>query len=781
MKKRFLILFAVVAALLAIPASLAMAQTVGENNDVDTNSCEFRLTENVLSFALCPVIEGATRLAQNFDNAITQELSIDTGNNSFFDENAPNVNGEPSAGQRFYQIWSVMRFISMGLLIVIALVMVISQALSISVFDAYTIRKVLPRLVAAVIFVSLSWQICKLMIEIANGFGYGVRALIYAPFGGASQVEGNIFSIGNGEALIGSTGLIAAFIGLGALGILSFALTAAMAAMIGFLVIIFRKIIIIMLVLFAPLAIILAILPNTQKMWKLWWDSFSKALIMFPLLMAFIAGGRVVAKATELTPTANEGVVAGLLQQVVSFIAYFGPYFALPAAFRLAGGAVATIGGLTNDRSRGAFDRLKQGRNARMKDRYSRAGSASLWNPNTRRGKIGNKLASIAVRPDQAAAYHGRNVAGIRRLPGIAGTGNKIASQLTAETLEETGKLSQEMQQFGFNDRALKAVGGMHESLSDPVKGALKSKGLLGKELQSLDDIQAAAGIMAANGTDTEKIGANAMLASAGRLASLYSDNDMTHASIAGASAMELSRQGFADGSDLASVGNHLRDHMGDQGAQAIVTRAQLMGQQARPDLKAGYGVMFDAETGFRDGTAPGSERSAQLLGTIKQSDWLGAKSASVEKLSAPIAQMANETMPLLDKEGKVVKDAEGKIVDYDIVPEVVRDNAGVERRDSNGEVIMQQVKRTRYTTQAKAMRDMIALGASQYSSSDTSAKVEWRKLSKATGLDSQVQQVDNYQRAQQERTVAGASPGGGEGGDAGPAAPAGDGGGGGA
>ena len=154
-------------------------------------------------------------------------------------------------------------------------------------------------------------------------------------------------------------GGVAIFGGVGSGVLLSLVVTAALAVLIGFAVIIFRKILIAMLVITAPIAIICSVLPNTQKVWKVWNESFSKALLMFPLIMAFLATGRVFSYVSERGDTQN------LLQQIVSIFAYFAPYFLIPATFKFAGGVISSVAGMT-DKSRGAFDRLKKGRQNMM-------------------------------------------------------------------------------------------------------------------------------------------------------------------------------------------------------------------------------------------------------------------------------------------------------------------------------------------------------------------------------------------------------------------------------
>lgn len=62
----------------------------------------------------------------------------------------------------------------------------------------------------------------------------------------------------------------------------------------------------------------------------------------------------------------DTGVLGDLVGTVVGVLFFFAGYALLPLAFRLTGGLVAQLGGLANDKSRGAFDRLKKGRQERM-------------------------------------------------------------------------------------------------------------------------------------------------------------------------------------------------------------------------------------------------------------------------------------------------------------------------------------------------------------------------------------------------------------------------------
>lgn len=310
---------------------------VSNTDDPATSSAIVCYTtlKDPLTYVICPIINSAQRAVQNFYAAITNELDIDV--NAYFDESGSN-----QVGSSLYEAWSSIRYIGLSILVVVALVMVISQAMSLDIFDAYTIRKVLPRLILAVILITLSWELCKFGIQLANDVGRGIRALVEFPF--RDIPAPNVGGAANTLVVAGSIGTVALASTFGIIGTVMFLVTALIAVVVAFATLIFRKMLIVLLVVTAPFAIACLVLPNTQRVWKMWWENFFKALMLFPLIALFIAGSAVFAKIAGLTSQGDND----LLTQLIIFAAVFGPFFALPMAFKLAGGALAGVAGLAS-------------------------------------------------------------------------------------------------------------------------------------------------------------------------------------------------------------------------------------------------------------------------------------------------------------------------------------------------------------------------------------------------------------------------------------------------
>lgn len=266
-------------------------------------------------------------------------------------------------------------------------------------FDAYTVKKVLPRLVIAAVLIQLSWDLFTGLMDLVNAIAWGVEGLLYIPFGGRDAIELTEIlqgldwggAPGTGIFFVAAVGTIGTALGL--LGLLSLAATAFLGLAIAFFVLSLRLIVISALLVISPIAIAAWILPNTEKVWKLWWESYSKLLLMYPLILLFIAAGRVFAKvATEITAGSTVGFI-------ITIVAYFGPFFLIPKTFQLAGSTFANLTGMINDRGRGAFDRLRKGRQERVASNLEKVREGTRWTGNALGRRASRTLQTGALLP----------------------------------------------------------------------------------------------------------------------------------------------------------------------------------------------------------------------------------------------------------------------------------------------------------------------------------------------------------------------------------------------
>ena len=409
----------------AAPTDSGVNTPSGDQN----SSCE-AVSGSPLAWLMCPLFSAASALTQStlhlFEGLLTFTVAKD-------------LNGTCPNGQNCQDsvklTWSIIKNLASIILVIFMLIMVFSQAISFGPFDAYTIRKLLPRLVVAVILMQLSWPLVSWIVDLVNDLGKGIMDFLYLPFGGPSTLNdiGKVLhhaGIGAGEtALVNWVGLLA--VGTAAIAALPTALFLIFASLLGLLVavitLIFRKILIIMLLIFAPVAFVAWVLPGTERFWKLWWDNLIKVLMMFPLVVAIIAAGRIFAYVAG--PQANTGdpFISHFLPLLFVVIGFFGPLFLIPRTFKwggsimsMAGGAIHNVGNSISKRAeqpiKGYGERWQGGR-AKKYDP-----NASTWQRGLRRVQSGHLLPTersrrltiaagnkwAAERTDEAEALVGR-------------------------------------------------------------------------------------------------------------------------------------------------------------------------------------------------------------------------------------------------------------------------------------------------------------------------------------------------------------------------------------
>jgi hypothetical protein len=289
-----------------------------------------------LSWILCPVIGGLADLINGlYKDILYPLLNIDS--TQILDPH-----------QGYYQVWSAFRVYGDIFLVIGLLVIVFGESIGGGVIEAYTAKKVLPRLLLAAVLINLSIYLVTLGVDISNVLGHGVYSLIVEPFNQVKQAGGFGLHINfGGEALTAAvvTGgafwvkAIAAAPSLGG-GMLHFMLTsillpAALVMLAVLITLLIRTALIYLLIFISPVAFALYTVPNTERYYRKWWDMFFRTLMIFPIVGAIFA----IANVTAYTLSNTGGVFGELL----GLAALFAPPIMIPFAFRFAGGIMGQI------------------------------------------------------------------------------------------------------------------------------------------------------------------------------------------------------------------------------------------------------------------------------------------------------------------------------------------------------------------------------------------------------------------------------------------------------
>lgn len=290
------------------------------------------------NWIICPIfhmVEGVTNMFTAMVNSMltTNTCPIFGGSSC----TGPN----PSTSNYYEEAWSSMRNIALVFIIIVGLVMIIAQAIGSKAVDAYTIKSVLPRLLIAAIFISLSWILLEFLVNITNVLGGGIKSLIYAPFSSLSLISHAGSGATTASVILGAGGILAivTFV-FNPILLLLMALSVLLSLLLGFLVLTLRQLLIVALIIFAPIAIASYTLPNTKKLFSTWWDWFFKMLLMYPIIMGFIALGQVFAAVSFQVGSSSSNP----MYYLIAIIAEILPLFMLPMTFKLAGGAMSAIG-----------------------------------------------------------------------------------------------------------------------------------------------------------------------------------------------------------------------------------------------------------------------------------------------------------------------------------------------------------------------------------------------------------------------------------------------------
>jgi len=362
-----------------------------DQEELDAENADLLVCESeggVLAWVLCPIFnflnEGLSGLFNNFIapmlqfnalNAETVRFNASTGDES--ESSVVTLNQDDGSATLIRDSWSRFRNIANILFVIALFVVIFAQSLSINL-DAYTVKKMLPRLVVAIILVQLSYFLCVIFSDLMNVLGAGVRGLILSPMDG-----GRSFSLDlSVSGFWANAGTVVIAVGAVAGVILFFALPILSAALLGLLGVLFtlglRQVLLVFLVLISPIAMVAWILPNTQRYAQQWFSTFLKLGFMYPLIVGLITvgdfmGGILGAGARTLGSTINpietfaaignefthlianfgqSESTASAIFQLIGLIAVIAPYFMIPFTFKFAGQAMGMAGNFASGLSK---------------------------------------------------------------------------------------------------------------------------------------------------------------------------------------------------------------------------------------------------------------------------------------------------------------------------------------------------------------------------------------------------------------------------------------------
>lgn len=331
--------------------------------------------------------------------------------------------------------WSRFQIFANVILVVIIMVMIVSQITGMGISN-YGIKKNLPRVVAMVLVLNLSFFLCRMAIDIANIIGDGIGA-VFDGLTAAAKAKIDFDALADGSSktlmtakIIGGgviTGISAFFATKTALAsgqsITLLIMTALLAAIIGLLMLLtiiqLRKALIIILTVTSPVAVLLYVLPGTKKLFNQWFGLFKGLLFAYPVCALLVKGGNFASMIlTAAMGVANEDGSPNFFTMIIAVAASIVPIFLIPNMIIKSAGALGAklqglarklsgslSGGLRNTKIGQRLDRGAKERSNRMKAGINRNGDKAKLGRLTRSRSERQRM-DAAKRAQQDRALH---------------------------------------------------------------------------------------------------------------------------------------------------------------------------------------------------------------------------------------------------------------------------------------------------------------------------------------------------------------------------------------
>lgn len=559
----------------------------------------------------------------------------------------PSLDKNTSGGKDLFEVWSSMRNIANVLFVILFLIVIYSQLTNAGI-DNYGLKKLVPRLLVAVILVNVSYYICAILVDLSNVLGGTLKytlerfALpVRIDFDGFNQVASAAVVVGAGFMLY-----------MNIFALFPIIVSGLIAMFIAVILLLAREAIIIILIVVSPIAFVLNILPNTQKWFERWWGFFFMALMMYPIIAVVYAGSKIAAgiiSATAPEESATQIIFAILVLGVQTI-----PLFIVPLIMKASGSVFERFTGVINNPNKGPMDWAKKRSNEWKDDKNKLRSSKSITSnskspygriqkskakrdfatKNTKEQLKGDALKNYLAQPDVAKELSDKAALG------AAGASHNIpfADPNSGGTIENAKSARQKAQERIANSMR-------DAELNVEIEEVTAEEAVLDDENRSLKELES----MAAKGEDlngnsvSERTQAAAM-----KKVAKTGDVERIESLIRSLQQMEqggsgMLRRSLADGIDASGASGHAV-HLGSAGTSKI--RSGEAFSSGTPD--AVNKLYADANNSGHYSSGTMSSQHAQSLAGLKKAMDSGAinstSAATLKNTAQSVAQSSRLT-----------------------------------------------------------------------------------------------------------------------------------------
>ena len=393
----------------------------GEDSDedsVENATCYSQV--GGLGWLLCPVMAFLSKGIDTIYSVIEDFLVVEPIS---MEEDSP-----------VFTIWLYIRNLTNIVFVIFFLFIIYSQITGFGISN-YGIKKALPKLIIAAILVNLSYVISMVAVDASNIVGHSLHDYLSniaetALSNGAvsADVSVSFYDVFTTIAAGGVIGALAVGLAGGPLGLLlalmPVILGGIISVVIGLVTISLRQAVVILLVSIAPLAFVAYLLPNTERWFKKWVDTFSQMLFFYPMFSLLFGASKLASWIFISGANSMLGVILGLAVQVL-------PLILALSLMKMAGsvlGGVSSMLGKLGDRANGGIKNFVEPYKATHRAQQLAKGMRQPFNPLSGaswRAASHKRKANIKFRQEQAektvAGLTNENLNSLRRNQRIIG------------------------------------------------------------------------------------------------------------------------------------------------------------------------------------------------------------------------------------------------------------------------------------------------------------------------------------------------------------------------
>lgn len=226
-----------------------------------------------------------------------------------------------------YIVWKYMRSLTNIIFVIFLLIVIFSQVTGAGI-NNYGVKRVLPRLIIAVILVNLSFLICSLAVDVSNIVGFSLRGTFENIQNSMLAASGEITA----AADISVSAIVTAVLGGGMIAGVAIGATTGLAGLFwmlvpvliggivsvvtGLITIAARQALVALLIMISPLAFVAYLLPNTERWFAQWKNLLTRMLIFYPMFSFLFGASQLAGWALIASSASPLGIIIGLAVQI---------------------------------------------------------------------------------------------------------------------------------------------------------------------------------------------------------------------------------------------------------------------------------------------------------------------------------------------------------------------------------------------------------------------------------------------------------------------------------